>query len=89
MANSEGYENTISTSKGGIWMSQTLTIKTRPKCQQEMVRIRKDWIGQRLYRKLFGREQQITILVLGDEITSVEIKEEEILDESDETVTGI
>ncbi|MBG9986254.1 hypothetical protein HZY91_05025 [Facklamia sp. DSM 111018] len=69
-------------------MKQTLTIRTRPKRQQEMVRIRKARLSQRLYQKLFGIEQQITILVPGDEIASVEIKEEEILDESDETVTS-
>lgn len=69
-------------------MRQTLTIKTRPKRQQEMVRIRKARLSQRLYQKLFGAEQNITILVPGDEITSVEIKEEEIIDESDETITS-
>jgi len=69
-------------------MRQTLTIKTRPNRQQEMVRIRKARLSQRLYQKFFGAEQNITILVPGDEITSVEIKEEEILDESDETVTS-
>lgn len=87
MANSEG-EKIKSPSKGGTRMRQTLTIKTKPKRQQEMVRIRKARLGQRLYQKLFGEEQNITILVPGDEITSVEIKEEEILDESDETVKG-
>lgn len=66
-------------------MRQTLTIHTTPKYREEGVRIRKTCIGQRLFKKLFGQTQRITILVPGDDITSVEIKEEENEGESDKT----
>lgn len=62
-----------------------LRVKTKRPQVERLVHVRKMRLSERIFNRLFGMSQQVTIIVPGETITTLEI-EEEMDSESNERV---